>query len=105
MATMLCGVFTDCRIPQQLLAPTVKYAADRSFNAISIDGDTSTNDTFAVFANGAANMEEITTDEEVLEFQENLTQFSTDLAKLIVRDGEGATKFVQVKVTVDIFLR
>ena len=102
MATMLSSVFTDCNVSQELLKVAVKNAADRSFNAISIDGDTSTNDTFAVFANGAAKMEPITNikSEEFAQFQSNLTYFATELAKLIVRDGEGATKFVQVKVSV-----
>jgi glutamate N-acetyltransferase/amino-acid N-acetyltransferase len=101
MATMLSATFTDAKIPSTLLRQAVKYAADRSFNAISIDGDTSTNDTFAVFANGAARMESIQPDSsEFIEFKENLTLFATELAKLIVRDGEGATKFVEVKVTV-----
>jgi glutamate N-acetyltransferase/amino-acid N-acetyltransferase len=102
MATMLSSVFTDCKISKKLLDLAVKNAACRSFNAISIDGDTSTNDTFAVFANGAAVMKEIETESslEFQEFQSNLTYFATELAKLIVRDGEGATKFVEVKVTV-----
>ncbi len=101
MATMLSAAFTDARIPASLLKKAVTFAADRSFNAISIDGDTSTNDTFAVFANGAAKMESIQEDSpEFEEFKKNLTTFATELAKLIVRDGEGATKFVQVKVTV-----
>ncbi|KAI8899136.1 hypothetical protein BC833DRAFT_550811 [Globomyces pollinis-pini] len=100
MATMLSASFTDCKISSSLLNDAVKYAADRSFNGISIDGDTSTNDTFAVLANGAAEMKEIKSgSEEYNEFQKNLTDFATDLAKLIVRDGEGATKFVQVKIT------
>jgi glutamate N-acetyltransferase/amino-acid N-acetyltransferase len=103
---MLSSVFTDAKISKELLNVAVKYAASRSFNAISIDGDTSTNDTFAVLSNGAALMEEITdaNSKEFKEFRENLTDFATGLAQLIVRDGEGATKFVQVKVTVKVFL-
>jgi glutamate N-acetyltransferase / amino-acid N-acetyltransferase len=101
MATMLSATFTDAKIAPELLKQAVSYAADRSFNAISIDGDTSTNDTFAVFANGASSMESIKRDSpEFEEFQSNLTLFATELAKLIVRDGEGATKFVEVRVTV-----
>jgi glutamate N-acetyltransferase/amino-acid N-acetyltransferase len=99
---MLSAVFTDARISKELLNVAVKYAASRSFNAISIDGDTSTNDTFAVVANGAVSMKKITdaNSKEFQNFQTNLTDFATGLAQLIVRDGEGATKFVQVKVTV-----
>lgn len=105
MATMLSAVFTDCKISQAAIKEACKYAADRSFNAISIDGDTSTNDTFAVIANGASeSMRSVdaissTKSEEYLEFRENLTAFATDLATLIVRDGEGATKMIKVKVS------
>ncbi|KAJ3271765.1 hypothetical protein HDV01_006373 [Terramyces sp. JEL0728] len=98
MATMLSATFTDAKISSELLATTVKYAADRSFNAISIDGDTSTNDTYVVLANGASNTEVKPHTPEYEEFKKNLTDFSIDLAKLIVRDGEGATKFIHVKV-------
>jgi glutamate N-acetyltransferase / amino-acid N-acetyltransferase len=106
MATMLSAVFTDAKISKDLLNVAVKHAASRSFNAISIDGDTSTNDTFAVLSNGATSMEVIrdVNSKEFKEFQTNLTDFATGLAQLIVRDGEGATKFVQVKVTVKLFL-
>lgn len=102
MATMLSAVFTDANIAKGLLDIAVKYAASRSFNAISIDGDTSTNDTFAVFSNAASSMGEITdiNSADFKAFQANLTEFATGLAQLIVRDGEGATKFVQVKITV-----
>lgn len=104
MATMLSAVFTDCKISKKMLDTAVREAAARSFNAISIDGDTSTNDTFAVFANGAADMASIQDGVEYVQFEKNLTGFATDLAKLIVRDGEGATKFVEVKVTVCVGL-
>ena len=106
MATMLSAVFTDFKISASALSNACKYAADRSFNAISIDGDTSTNDTFAVIANGAStsmkDINAVALDDRVEfnDFQNNLTAFATDLAKLIVRDGEGATKFVQVKISV-----
>ncbi|KAJ3272787.1 hypothetical protein HK104_004400 [Borealophlyctis nickersoniae] len=100
MATMLSAVFTDAAVSKECLDAALKYAADRSFNAISIDGDTSTNDTFAVLANGAAGGPVIDDlkSPEFTEFRDNLTAFSTELAKLIVRDGEGATKFVDIEV-------
>ncbi|KAJ3182600.1 hypothetical protein HDU85_002701 [Gaertneriomyces sp. JEL0708] len=100
MATMLSSVFTDAAITKECLDKATRYAADRSFNAISIDGDTSTNDTFAVLANGAASAVKISdpNSPEFVEFQENLTNFAAELAKLIVRDGEGATKFVEIQV-------
>ncbi|KAJ3050379.1 hypothetical protein HK097_008670 [Rhizophlyctis rosea] len=100
MATMLSSVFTDVAISKECLDAALKYAADRSFNAISIDGDTSTNDTFAVLANGAAGGPVIDDlhSAAFTEFRDNLTTFSAELAKLIVRDGEGATKFVDIQV-------
>ncbi|PQE22317.1 Arginine biosynthesis bifunctional mitochondrial protein [Rutstroemia sp. NJR-2017a WRK4] len=75
-------------------------AVDLSFNSISIDGDTSTNDTVALLANGAAGGKEIDSEssEDYAVFQHTLTEFARDLAKLIVRDGEGATKFVTIRV-------
>ena len=102
MATMLGGIFTDAKIGQSCLEKSTKFAADRSFNAISVDGDTSTNDAFVVFANGAATMKQIAPDSaDFKDFQENLTNFAIELAQLIVRDGEGATKMIEVKVKVE----
>ncbi|KAI8907077.1 arginine biosynthesis protein ArgJ [Powellomyces hirtus] len=107
MATMLSAIFTDAHITRECLDAATRYAADRSFNAISIDGDTSTNDTFAVLANGAAETDGSTTptlisdltSRDYLAFRTHLTEFAAELAKLIVRDGEGATKFVEIHVT------
>jgi glutamate N-acetyltransferase/amino-acid N-acetyltransferase len=101
MATLLGMIVTDAPIAPALLPGLLTYAVDRSFNSISIDGDTSTNDTMAVLANGAAGGTEVTseTSEDYATFQEVLTNFATDLAKLVVRDGEGATKFVTIRVT------
>ena len=106
MATMLSVVCCDISIDQQLLQHAVKYAADRSFNNISIDGDTSTNDTFAVLCNHQAGNHKITdihsSDYQI--FQSALTRTSTSLAKQLVLDGEGATKFVSITVAnVDTF--
>ncbi|TPX69627.1 hypothetical protein SpCBS45565_g02267 [Spizellomyces sp. 'palustris'] len=99
MATMLSAIFTDVKISKPCLDSATKYAADRSFNAISIDGDTSTNDTFIVLANGASGVVIDKLDsKEFVEFRDNLTAFAAELAKLIVRDGEGATKFVEIQV-------
>ncbi|KAL4727731.1 Arginine biosynthesis bifunctional protein ArgJ, mitochondrial [Fusarium chlamydosporum] len=74
---------------------------DKSFNSITIDGDTSTNDTVALLANGAAGGQEITSEgsQDYKAFQQVLTNISTELAQLVVRDGEGATKFVTITVT------
>ncbi|KAJ3116475.1 hypothetical protein HDU96_009560 [Phlyctochytrium bullatum] len=100
MATMLSAVFTDANVSQQCLDHAVKYVADRSFNAISVDGDTSTNDSYVVLANGAAGGKKITDidSEDYKIFEQHLLKISVDLSKLIVRDGEGATKFVEIKV-------
>ncbi|MES2563555.1 MAG: bifunctional glutamate N-acetyltransferase/amino-acid acetyltransferase ArgJ [Pseudomonadota bacterium] len=100
MATMLGFVATDARVSAELLQHAVRYAADRSFNCITIDGDTSTNDAFVVMATGRAQMAEIT-DGASAEFQalrDALTDVAERLAQAIVRDGEGATKFITVRV-------
>lgn len=101
MATLLGVIATDAPIASALLPALLKRAVDKSFNSITIDGDTSTNDTVALLANGAAGGQEIASDtsKDYAAFQEVLSGFSTDLAKLIVRDGEGATKFVTIRVT------
>ncbi|RDW70021.1 arginine biosynthesis bifunctional protein ArgJ [Coleophoma crateriformis] len=101
MATLLGMIATDAPIAPTLLPSLLTTAVNKSFNSISIDGDTSTNDTVAVLANGAAGGKEITSEssEDHAVFQETLTSFAIDLAKLVVRDGEGATKFVTIRVT------
>ena len=101
MATLLGMMATDAPISPALLPGLLINAVNKSFNSISIDGDTSTNDTVAILANGAAGGKEIVSEssEDYAAFQAILTAFSTDLAKLVVRDGEGATKFVTIRVT------
>lgn len=100
MATMLSVICTDASISTECLDKALKYTVNHSFNAIDVDGDTSTNDTVAVLANGAAGNAEITdpNSKEFAQFQEGLLRVATQLAQLIVRDGEGATKFVTVTV-------
>lgn len=105
-ATLLGCILTDVAIEPKSLQNALTYAVDRSFNSISVDGDMSTNDTIIVLANGAATpsdepLNEIneTTDPEAFKiFRDELTAFAIDIAKLVVRDGEGATKFVTVSV-------
>jgi glutamate N-acetyltransferase/amino-acid N-acetyltransferase len=106
-ATLLGCVLTDAAVSPQSLQTALTYAVDRSFNSISIDGDMSTNDTIVAMANGAADldMKEIDqdSDPEAYEiFRDELTSFAQDLAKLVVRDGEGATKFITVSVEVHV---
>ncbi|KAK2628513.1 hypothetical protein QTJ16_001616 [Diplocarpon rosae] len=101
MATLLGMIATDAPIAPALLPSLLTNAVNTSFNSISIDGDTSTNDTIALLANGAAEGERVISDssEAYATFQKILSEFTTDLAKLVVRDGEGATKFVTIRVT------
>ena len=93
MATMLSVIVTDAAVSPADLESALRTAVDVSFNAISIDGDMSTNDTVMVLANGAAGV----VDQGV--FADALTGLCTDLAQQIVRDGEGATRFVTIRVT------
>ena len=103
MATMLGIICSDVSISQNCLDSALKYSVDRSFNAISVDGDTSTNDSLAILANGASGCTKINDvkSAEYLEFEKELTEFSQQLSQLIVRDGEGATKFVEILVKVN----
>ncbi|UJP04800.1 MAG: bifunctional glutamate N-acetyltransferase/amino-acid acetyltransferase ArgJ [Nitrosomonas sp.] len=100
MATMLGYIATDAAIAQPLLQKLVQYAADRSFNRITVDGDTSTNDALIVVATGKAGNKEIYNPhtEEFCQLQDAITEVAAALAKMIVRDGEGATKFITVQV-------
>lgn len=99
MATMLAVVTTDAAILPGLLRQALTAATSVSFNRITVDGDTSTNDSLFVLANGASGVkiEEPGVAYEL--FQAALTHVCTELAKMIVRDGEGATKLVTIKVT------
>ncbi|KAF3283883.1 hypothetical protein TWF970_001053 [Orbilia oligospora] len=101
MATLLGFMATDAPVTPAALKEILTYAVDRSFNAISVDGDMSTNDTVAFLANGAASKDGKKIDVNGPGFEELrniVTGFAEELAKLVVRDGEGATKFVTVRV-------
>ncbi|MGB8338819.1 MAG: bifunctional glutamate N-acetyltransferase/amino-acid acetyltransferase ArgJ, partial [Burkholderiales bacterium] len=99
MATMLGFVATDATISQSLLNDITKHAADRSFNRITIDGDTSTNDSFIVMATGQTGKPIIdASSAECGALKDALTKVAIQLAQAIVRDGEGATKFMTVQV-------
>ena len=99
MATMLGFMACDAKISQPVLQTLVKQAADASFNCITIDGDTSTNDSFMLIATGTGELE--ITDTASAEYHalaEAVIGLSQELAQMIVRDGEGATKFITVRV-------
>jgi glutamate N-acetyltransferase/amino-acid N-acetyltransferase len=99
MATMLGFLAIDAKVAQPVLEHLVKQAADRSFNCITIDGDTSTNDSFMLVATGAGEVEVNAVDSaEYAALAEAVTALSQQLAQMIVRDGEGATKFITVTV-------
>ncbi|CAD6583541.1 MAG: hypothetical protein CYPHOPRED_002388 [Cyphobasidiales sp. Tagirdzhanova-0007] len=99
-ATLLGLIATDAAIEPKALQSALTHAIDRSFNSISVDGDMSTNDTVIAFANGASGAKNITseTSPEWLTFRDELTDFAIELAGLVVRDGEGATKFIKITV-------
>lgn len=97
MATLLTFVVTDAAIPLTELRPMVKRAADRSFNAISVDGDTSTNDTLLVLANGASGVP--ATSATIAAAEVLITDLCERLAQEIVSDGEGVTKVFAVHVS------
>jgi len=99
MATMLCFMTTDVCIDQSLLQKALKTAVDRSFNMISVDGDMSTNDTVIILANGKAGNDKIDKyNDNYCTFLEALTYSTTKLAKMIAKDGEGATKFIELRI-------
>lgn len=101
MATMLAFVFTDAAIPASILQQLLSPSVDKSFNAITVDSDTSTSDTVLLMATGSIDGQpEISSVDapELAEFKRALQDVLTDLAQQIVRDGEGATKFIAVEV-------
>ncbi|WP_456416907.1 bifunctional ornithine acetyltransferase/N-acetylglutamate synthase [Methanocaldococcus sp.] len=95
MATMLCFITTDIIINKENLTKILKRVVDKTFNNISVDGDTSTNDTVFILANGRCG---VNYEECKEEFENALLYVCRELAKMIVKDGEGATKFVEVIV-------
>ena len=99
MATMLCVVTTDAKISKGTLQNALHHAAERTFNRITVDGDMSTNDTMLALANGAAGGASIKTGmTDYALFLEALNEVCLKLAHMIVRDGEGVSKFVTVQV-------
>ncbi|MBT7998532.1 MAG: bifunctional glutamate N-acetyltransferase/amino-acid acetyltransferase ArgJ [Betaproteobacteria bacterium] len=100
MATMLAFVATDANVSIECLTDIVNYACDRTFNRITVDGDTSTNDSFMLIATGDGDKNKInsTLDSSFLMLRDEITAVCEELAKKIVLDGEGATKFIEITV-------
>ncbi|MFP6688410.1 MAG: bifunctional glutamate N-acetyltransferase/amino-acid acetyltransferase ArgJ [Alphaproteobacteria bacterium] len=100
MATMLAFIFTDARVPVRVMNSVLRAANDRSFNSITVDGDTSTSDTCLLFATGQVHHPAVSRagDPRLIGFRAALQEVMTDLAQQIVRDGEGAEKFLTVHV-------
>ncbi len=98
-ATMLCFITTDAAITRRMLEEALTEAVEDSFNMVSVDGDTSTNDSCFILANGLAGNRRISAkDGYYHKFAEGLKFLTIELAKMLVRDGEGATKFVEIEV-------
>ncbi|TMS58032.1 bifunctional glutamate N-acetyltransferase/amino-acid acetyltransferase ArgJ [Imbroritus primus] len=100
MATMLGFIATDAAVAQPVLQQLVKYAADHSFNSITIDGDTSTNDSFVLLATGQSGAALIDSEShaDYAVLRDAVTDLAQELAQMIVRDGEGATKLMTIRV-------
>ncbi len=102
MATLLAFVFTDASLPAAVLQPMLTEAAANSFNAITVDSDTSTSDTLLLFATGkGAPHPPITkvTDRRLDQFRDRLNAVCLDLALQVVKDGEGASRLIRIDVT------
>ena len=101
MATMLSFVFTDAALPQAVLQALLSAGTKTSFNCVTVDGDTSTSDTLMLFATGKAGHAEITdpADPRLAGFRDALDSLLIELAQLVAKDGEGARKFVTIRVT------
>lgn len=100
MATMLCFITTDCAISPEMLQKALSTDVSETFNMVSVDGDTSTNDMVVVLANGMAENPEITDEgEDFTEFMKALNTVTVYLCRKIASDGEGATKLIECKVS------
>lgn len=98
MGTMLAYVATDAAVEKEVLQSSLREAVNGSFNRITIDGDTSTNDACVLVATGKSGVSLVAGSPEMDEFQQTLNDACRELAQLIIRDGEGATKFISVEV-------
>jgi glutamate N-acetyltransferase / amino-acid N-acetyltransferase len=98
MATMLCFITTDASVDARILDGMVKRVVDRTFNNLTVDGDTSTNDMVLVLANGASGVH-VESRKDLVRFEEGLFALCNSLCMLIAQDGEGATKRIEINVT------
>lgn len=99
MATLLAFIGTDAKVEMKYLQQCLNSAVARSFNSITVDGDTSTNDACVLVATGSSGIDEINTDSDEAErFLKTITEVCDYLAQAVVRDGEGATKFVEINI-------
>jgi len=100
MATTLGYIFTDADIPNEILKKLLKKNVENTFNAISCDGDTSTNDMITIFSTGMASHRKINSmsDLKIKDFDQSLNNVLLNLAKRVVSDGEGATKFITINI-------
>jgi len=100
MATMLGFIATDAAVAPELLQQMVAYAADRTFNCVTVDGDTSTNDALILIASGRSKLTpiEVAGSPEFKSLLDTITAVAAELAQALVRDGEGATKFITVRI-------
>jgi len=99
MATMLAFIATDAKIDRQVLDEILKRAVERSFNRICVDGDTSTNDACLIIATGKSAIQISNIDDPLMaRLQESIDAVCIELARAIVRDGEGATKFISINI-------
>ncbi|MDR0355276.1 MAG: bifunctional glutamate N-acetyltransferase/amino-acid acetyltransferase ArgJ [Deltaproteobacteria bacterium] len=98
MATMLCFVLTDAQAPKGFLQSALKNAVEESLNRVTIDGDTSTNDSIFIMASGAAKNAHISRDKTKREFEKSLSKVLSNLARMIAKDGEGANHMIEIAV-------
>ena len=98
LATMICVLTTDAAVPLDSLDLSLRWAVERSFNCITVDGDMSTNDTVLLLANGASGAPQVRDEKATRAFEAALEQVTSTLARALVADGEGATKLIEVRV-------
>ena len=98
LATLICVLTTDAAVPLDSLDLSLRWAVERSFNCITVDGDMSTNDTVLLLANGASGAPQVRDEKATRAFEAALEQVTSTLARALVADGEGATKLIEVRV-------